>query len=332
MIENALLSAVLAFVMMGAGLDIDLRRVAAERIAVRPILAGLVSTVILLPLAGLLAAACFREEPALAFGLMLLALSPAGLLAGPLASVSGGAAATAVALTVSTSLLYLTLVPSLVAGLTHSASVLSAAFDLPDRYILGSICAICVLPLVAGASLRAATPAVARVAGRGVSILGGPLLGCVLAYILFANADALSRCPLGLLGATLVLNLFAIGAAAAASSVFGLRHGDRLAVESACLMRQEGTGILIAVVLLDMPAAALPLAVNSATAMALAYGLRSWRRADHRPLGKMIPTLRRVHLHPIEAGGRVSLTRIMAPEPRPVSSLRKKTFRAGWLR
>lgn len=284
MVETVMLPAVLALAMLGAGLDIDLRRLPNGHIAARTMFAGLVVTVILLPLAGLTIAACFRDEPAIAFGLALLAVSPAGLLAGPMASAAGGAAGTAVALTASSSLLYLAAAPRLIPALAIWFDVPAGTVDLPGRDILTGISAICVLPLVVGAVIRLVAPCHARSSGRIIASLIRPLLGCVLTYILIVNVDALWRCSAGLLGATLLLNLLAVLLAGGVAAVAACRPVDRLAIEGACLIRQEGTGIFVAAVVFDETTAALPLIVNSVTALIVAHLLRSCRRSGRSSL------------------------------------------------
>jgi bile acid:Na+ symporter, BASS family len=285
MVENVILPAVLALVMTGAGLDIDARRLPNGHVAVRAMIAGFVATAILLPLAGLAIATCFRDEPAIAFGLALLAVSPAGLLAGPLARAAGGAASTAVALTLSSSLLYLAVAPRLIPGLASWLDLSSGQIDLPGRDILASVSAVCVLPLMVGAAVRAIAPAAACAAERVIALLARPSLGGVLAYILYANAESLWRCSIDLLGATLLLNLVGVAVATAAGALSESRRADRLAIEGACLMRQEGTGIFVAAVVFDESAAALPLIVNSLMAMMVAYGLRTYRHLGRSSFG-----------------------------------------------
>ncbi|MEG8040228.1 hypothetical protein QP166_13065 [Sphingomonas sp. LR60] len=248
-------------------------------------IAGLIATAVLLPLAGIAIATCFHETPAIAFGLALLAVSPVGLLAGPMASAAGGAAGTAVALTSCSSLLYLALAPRMIPALAIWFDVPVGMVDLPGRDIVTSVSGICVLPLVVGAIIRLVAPRRARSAERGIASLIRPLLGCVLAYILLANIDALWRCSVGLLGATLLLNLIAVVLANSVTSITACRPIDRIAIEKACLIRQEGTGIFVAVVVLDESAAALPLIVNSVMALIVAHLLRSYCRNGRSPLG-----------------------------------------------
>ncbi|WP_196802120.1 hypothetical protein [Sphingomonas phyllosphaerae] len=278
MVETVMLPAVLALAMLGAGLDIDLRRLPSGHIAARTMIAGLVVTAILLPLVGLAIASCFHEEPAIAFGLALLAVSPAGLLAGPMASAAGGAAGTAVALTASSSLLYLAVAPRLIPALAIWFDVPGGMVDLPGRDILTSISGICVMPLVVGAFIRLVAPRHAPAAERIIASLIRPLLGCVLTYILLANVDALWRCSVSLFGATFLLNLLAVLLAGGVAAVAACRPADRLAIEGACLIRQEGTGIFVAAVVFDDTTAALPLIVNSMMALIVAHLLRSYRR------------------------------------------------------
>lgn len=281
MVENAILPVVLALAMLVAGLDMDLRRLPNRHVAGRTLIAGLIASAVLLPTAGLVIAACFRDQPAFAFGLALLAVSPAGLLAGPMTSAAGGAAGAAVALTTSSSLLYLAVAPRLIPALATWLDVSVGVVDVPGRDILTSVSSICVVPLVLGAALQRIAPRYARSAKRIITPLVRPLLACVLTYILLDNFDALWRCSVSLLGATLLLNVIAVLIAGGMAAVAACRHVDRLAIESSCLIRQEGTGIFVAAVIFDETAAALPLIVNSITALFVAHLLRSHRRASH---------------------------------------------------
>lgn len=263
MIESAILPGLLALIMFGVGLDVHAHPRGPEAANWRAVAVGLLGTGILLPAVGTAIAMAFDGDPALKIGLILLALSPVGLLAGPLAARTGQNVALAVMLTLTTSLLYLLLAPPLIVMLLRFAGAAAGHVSLPAHLMLGKIVMVTVLPSAAGALLTLRHPGEAARLSRQLGRMTTPALGVVLAWIVVDNRDVLLGAPTRLLVAILLIDVAAVVIATLLGRVFRLEARDRGALIFAHLMRQEGIGIFIAASLLAMPIAAVPLIANT---------------------------------------------------------------------
>jgi BASS family bile acid:Na+ symporter len=106
MVEGVVLPIILALIMVGVGLGLNPRGLVVESIRPKPLLLALSGLLVAMPLAGLAAASLFRGDEGLRIGLMLLVMSPVGLLAAPLTGCRRGNVPVALSLTLITGLIY----------------------------------------------------------------------------------------------------------------------------------------------------------------------------------------------------------------------------------
>ncbi len=263
MIEGAILPSLLALIMFGVGLDLRVQSKPFEYLKWRPVLAGIAGVAILLPAAGVAVAMGFDGDPAFRAGLILLAISPVGLLAGPVAARAGQNVALAVMLTLCTSIIYLLLAPPLIVTLLRFTGASVNHLTLPANLLLGKILIVTVLPSLAGALLALRDPTEAARLSRPLGRVTTPALAAVLAWIIIDNREILLGASTQLIVAILLIDVAAVVIATALGRVCRLETRDQGALIYAHLVRQEGTGIFIAASLLAMPAAAVPLIANT---------------------------------------------------------------------
>lgn len=269
MIEGVILPGLLALIMFGVGLDMRPRTFLTHPMPMRSLIFGLVGVAFILPLGGLALAAIVDVDPVLRTGLMLLAISPVGLLASPLTGHAKGNVALALALTMIASLGYILFAPLVIGALPIPVDANGAMIRVPADLLFSKIVLVTLLPALSGTALNARFPAAGPHLSRLIARLTSPALAVVLGCIVFENRAALVEAPLQMLIAVLAIDTFAVLVALLLGRLGRLDGKDRAALFFAHLMRQEGTGIFIAVSILAVPAAAVPLITNTVIGLGL---------------------------------------------------------------
>jgi BASS family bile acid:Na+ symporter len=260
MIEGVVLPAVLALIMVGVGLRIRPRDFFLRSVRPRALLPGLVALLLLLPAGSLLVVHLLPGDPAFRSGLILLALSPVGLLAAPISNQHRGNVPLALLFTLASGVTYLAVAPAVVQLLWADRA--GGAIRLPPHLVFGKMVAVTVLPIVLGWAIGALRPTAAAPLSRAIDRAARPALCGVLAWIIWRNRAVLFDSPATLLAAILLINLLAAVVARATGVLGRCDRGDTVSLASACIVRQEGAGLFIAVTLLGEPAAAIPLILN----------------------------------------------------------------------
>ncbi|MDM7461624.1 MAG: bile acid:sodium symporter family protein [bacterium] len=168
---NIVLPLALAVIMLGLGLT--LTRYDFLRVVIFPkaFLVGLMCQMALLPVMGFLVAKVFPMEPALAVGVMILALCPAGATANLITYLSRGDVALGVTLTAFNSLLVILTTPILInLSLAHFLGE-TTTIQLPVLRTVVQVGLIILVPVSIGMLIRARRPQLAFKAEHPVRIL-----------------------------------------------------------------------------------------------------------------------------------------------------------------
>jgi BASS family bile acid:Na+ symporter len=262
MVEGVVLPIILALIMVGVGLGLNPRGLVVESIRPKPLLLALSGLLVAMPLAGLAAASLFRGDEGLRIGLMLLVMSPVGLLAAPLTGCRRGNVPVALSLTLITGLIYVAAAPFLVRAIVSAASPSEHIIHLPAEVVFGKILSITLLPLAIGWLLNALLPAATPRLSVWLPRFTMPLLLAVLGWIIWESRGVLVQAPFRLLVSILLINGASLACAAALAALGKCDRPDRVTLATTFMIRQEGAGLFVAVTLLHEPAAAIPLIIN----------------------------------------------------------------------
>lgn len=257
------LPAALAVIMLGLGLT--LTRYDFLRVVIFPkaFVVGLVCQMVLLPLTGLLVAKLFPMEPALAVGVMILALCPAGATANLITYLSRGDVALGVTLTAFNSLLIIVTTPILInLSLAHFLGQ-TTTIQLPVLRTILQVGLIILIPVSIGMLIRARAPKFAFKAERPVRLLSTIFIAiAVLGAVLQDRENIASHFQqVGLAMFALNVLTLLIGYNVARLFRLPLKQAITVAIEGGI---QNGTlAIFIASSILNQPTMSIPAAVYS---------------------------------------------------------------------
>ena len=281
MLIKVALPAVLVVIMFSLGLG--LRREDFTRVALypKPFALGAFNQVILLPVVGFLVAILFALPPALAVGVMILALCPGGVLSNMLTSFGRGSVPLSVSLTAVISLLSILTLP--VATALSVAHFMGADAPPVDIFALGlQTFLLTAVPVGLAMLLTAKVPKFVELISNWIRRIAFGLFVILIALALAANWGTFIA-NIGTLGpALLTMNaaLLTLGVVTSRMAGLSIQETTTVAIESGI---QNGTlgiavGGIVAGVATGLPEMVLPTAIYSVTTWALSIPFVLWRR------------------------------------------------------
>jgi BASS family bile acid:Na+ symporter len=282
-IEHYLLPAALFLLMFALGASLTVANFLDVLRFRTALLVGIASLSLLVPAIGLFIAHSFQLDPILAVGVVMTAACPGGTFSNLLTHYARGDLALSISLTALTSLAAVITLP-LYVGLALAQFVArNEAIALPFLDTVARIFSLTVVPVALGLWLHQRRPDVARRIADPLKNLAAILIvGCFLTLIVSQRA-ALADAARQVWAPIVCLNLAAISTGFALSMLFRLPVPRRAALTIEHAIKQEGTGIYVAITLLGLPLIALPLLMNSVCG--LAFGsIFTWaarRRESH---------------------------------------------------
>jgi len=279
-----LLPLALAVVMLGMGLSLvaeDFQRITRYPKAVA---VGTVCQLLVLPLIGVLLALLVPMQPAIAVGLVVLALCPGGPSSNLFTYLARGDVALSVTLTAVSSIVTVLTIPLFTnLALQHFLGT-QAPISLPIGSTMLQIFLITLLPTAIGMVIRRRFPRTARRLEQHLSRLAAGLLALIIALLLAREGTKLPGFLTQVGIAVLMLNLLAMLAGFFAGRLFRLPPAQRICLAIEVGLQNGTLAIAITAGLLNSPEMAVPAAVYSllmyATGFgAIVYGRRSAARA-----------------------------------------------------
>lgn len=146
---------------------------------------GVVTQVLLLPLATFILILVIRPSASIALGMIVVACCPGGAVSNLLTYLSNGNVAASVALTATSSILAALLTPASILFWSHSytpTADLLQTLDVSPFLFLAQTSLLLLVPLVLGMALAARVPDVAKRIRRRATILGASVLVGVIVY------------------------------------------------------------------------------------------------------------------------------------------------------
>ena len=280
-----LLPLALAVVMLGMGLSLvaeDFQRITRYPKAVA---VCTVCQLVVLPLIGILVALLVPMQPAIAVGLVVLALCPGGPSSNLLTYLARGDVALSVTLTAVSSIVTVLTIPLFTnLALQHFLGT-QAAISLPIGSTMLQIFLITLLPTAIGMVIRRRFPHTARRLEQQMSRLSTGLLALIIALLLAREGAKLPGFLTQVGIAVLMLNLLAMLAGFFAGRLFRLPPAQRICLAIEVGLQNGTLAIAITAGLLNSPEMAVSAAVYSllmyATGSgAIIYGRQSAAHAD----------------------------------------------------
>lgn len=253
----------LALIMLGMGLSLkfeDFQRITKYPKAVS---VGLFGQIVLLPIIGFIITKIVAMPPAIAVGLMIIAIAPGGVSSNMITYLAGGDVALSVTLTVCSSIITIFTIPILAnLALNHFLGQ-SAAISLPIGTTMGQIFLITIIPVVIGMYIQHRFPELSRSLEKVTSRLA---IGFLALIILILVIREWSRLPEFILQAgvgVVLLNLLSMTAGFVISKLLKLSTPQQICVAIEVGIQNGTLAIAITAGILGNQDMAIPAAIYS---------------------------------------------------------------------
>jgi bile acid:Na+ symporter, BASS family len=258
-----LLPLALAIVMLGMGLSLvpeDFRRITRYPKAVA---VGTTCQILLLPLLGVLITLVVPMEPAIAVGLIVLAICPGGPSSNLVTYLAKGDVALSVTLTAVSSMITVFTIPLLTnLALQHFLGK-SAAIALPVGVTMLQIFLITLLPTAIGMTIRQRFPTTARRLEKQMSRLAVGLLALIIGLLLIKEGSKLPSFFVQVGIGVVLLNFLAMLTGFLAGKLFRLTLAQQVCIAIEVGIQNGTLAIAITAGLLNNPDMAVPAAIYS---------------------------------------------------------------------
>lgn len=258
-----LLPLALAIVMLGMGLSLvpeDFKRITRYP---RAVAVGTVCQIVLLPLIGVLITLVVPMQPAIAVGLIVLAVCPGGPSSNLVTYLARGDVALSVTLTAVSSIVTVFTIPLFTNLALQYFLGTSAAIALPIGSTMLQIFLITLLPIAIGMAIRHQFPATARRLEKQMSRLAIGLLALIIVLLLIKEGSKLPGFLVQVGIGVVLLNLLAMAAGLLAAKLFRLPLAQQVCIAIEVGIQNGTLAIAITAGLLNNPDMAVPAAVYS---------------------------------------------------------------------
>ncbi|HEY9020342.1 MAG TPA: bile acid:sodium symporter family protein [Paracoccaceae bacterium] len=243
-----LLNGILAVVMFSIAIDLAPRDFRVLARAPKPLIVGLVSQFVVLPVLTFLLVLAVRPQPSVALGLMLVAACPGGNISNFITHRAGGNAALSVSMTAFATVAAILLTPLNIAfwGSLYAptAEILRATAIDPVNIAI-TVGLMLVLPLVLGVTLNARRPDVTRKLRQPLQWVSMAIFVGFIIIALAANWAQFLTYAGGIAGLVILHNALALGGGYATASLAGLSAFDRRAVTIETGIQNSGLGLVL---------------------------------------------------------------------------------------
>ena len=260
---TVILPIALALIMLGMGLSLkweDFQRITKYPKAVS---IGLLSQLVLLPIIGFAITKVIPMPPAIAVGLMIIAVCPGGVSSNMITYLAGGDVALSVTLTVFSSLITIVTIPLLTNLALNHFMGQSAAIALPIGTTMAQIFVITIIPIAIGMYIQQQFPETAHKLEKVTSRLA---LGFLALIILILVIREWTRLPDFIMQAgvgVVLLNLIAMTAGFVISKLLKLNTAQQICIAIEVGIQNGTLAIAIAATLIGNQDMAIPAAIYS---------------------------------------------------------------------
>lgn len=253
----------LALIMLGMGLSLkkeDFQRITQQPKAVS---IGLLSQILLLPIIGFGITQVVAMPPAIAAGLMIIAISPGGVSSNMITYLAKGDVALSVTLTVCSSIITIFTIPILAnLALNHFLGQ-SAAITLPIGSTMGQIFLITIIPIVIGMYMQHQFPKVAQRLEKVTGRLAIAFLALIILILLIREWSRLPEFILQAGLAVILLNILSMVSGFMISKLLKLSTPQQITVAIEVGIQNGTLAIAITAGMLNNQDMAMPAAIYS---------------------------------------------------------------------
>jgi bile acid:Na+ symporter, BASS family len=253
----------LAMIMLGLGLSLksdDFLRIFKYPKAVT---IGLIGQLVILPIIALAIVKVIPMPPAIAVGLIILALCPCGPSSNMITYLAGGDVALAVTLTVFSSMITVFTIPLFASMAVNSFLGTNAIVSLPVGATMGQIFVITVIPIALGMLIQSRFPEIAR---RLEKVINKLAVGFLVLIIILLVAKEWSRLPSLIVQAgtgVMLLNILGMAAGFAISKMLNLNIAQQICIAIEVGIQNGTLAIAITAGILKDAEMAIPAAIYS---------------------------------------------------------------------
>lgn len=243
-----ILNMVLAIVMFSIALELrpaDFQRLAK---APKPVLTGLFSQFILLPLLTFLLVLVTRPQPSIALGLMLVAACPGGNISNFITHRAGGNAALSVSLTAFSTVAAILLTPANIAfwgNLYEPTRQILRQTSIDPLSVAITVGLMLVLPLCLGMAVNVRRPELAARLRRPLQYLSMAIFIAFVVLALAANWALFLQYAHVVAALVLLHNALALSGGFLAAHIAGLSDFDRRAITIETGIQNSGLGLIL---------------------------------------------------------------------------------------
>lgn len=236
---------ILTLLMFELGLNLKIEDFKLFKTRPKPVLAGLIGQIIILPLLAWFIGKAFGLEPIFLIGFVLIACCPGGSSSNVFSMLAKGDVALSVSLTACSSIITLVTVPLIMQWVTSAAGN-AMMVHLPVGKLLMQNLVLMFLPIVVGIIVKKRCSKAADAMHRVLSRIAFPALIFLAGVFFFQNREAIidSFAQLGL--SVTVLILLAIGSGALLSRAMMLSVQERRTIVIEVGMQNAAQAIAIA--------------------------------------------------------------------------------------
>ena len=236
---------ILTLLMFELGLNLKIEDFKLFKTRPKPVLAGLIGQIIILPLLAWFIGKAFGLEPIFLIGFVLIACCPGGSSSNVFSMLAKGDVALSVSLTACSSIITLVTVPLIMEGVTTAAGS-AVQVHLPVGKLLMQNIVLMFLPIVVGIAVRKRWANAANKMHNILSRIAFPALIFLATVFFIQNRDAIID-SFGQLGLSVsVLILLAMGSGALLSHSMSLTGKERRTIVIEVGMQNAAQAIAIA--------------------------------------------------------------------------------------
>lgn len=181
-------------IMLGMGLSLTIADFTRILKNPKPVSAGLIAQLILLPLIAYLLITIFNIEGALAVGVMLIASAPGGAVSNMFTFLARGDIALSVSLTAITCLVTIISIPFIIDfSISHFLTIENSDELVNKGEFFKTLILLVLLPVSIGMAIRKAKPKIADKSERPVKIASIILLAGIIAVAAITNSDKIKE-------------------------------------------------------------------------------------------------------------------------------------------
>jgi bile acid:Na+ symporter, BASS family len=244
---------VIVFLMMAiVGTEISRGQLTASMRMRRALVGGTVGQLLLLPVLAVLVVWLLQPHPVLAGGLLLVAVSPGGVLSNYYCSVARLNVAFSVTLTTVSGFVALATMPLLFAAVVPAALGVEA-FGVPVGEMTTRLLLFLLLPVAVGMALRHLFPAALERGGQVLRVSGLGLLVLFLALVFVDQRHAVAAMFGEALLLTFTFTLLALLAGWFSGGILQLNQTDRAVLAIEFAVRNVGIAALLALATFQQP-------------------------------------------------------------------------------